>query len=100
MSFPQERYLPIPEDLKDSKNAGQRLSSSKCSSHLTDGECPRPVTCAEYHYGQFGHKVLFEFCDECYLEELKRRKDDSVYAMFWGGEDRGFEIYEGSRFAK
>ena len=37
----------------------------KCDSSLTDKECPRPAVWARVHYGQFGHKCLSLYCQEC-----------------------------------
>ena len=47
---------------------GKYIITSKCDIDWTDVYCPNPVTCARYHFGQFGHKILFLFCDECWAK--------------------------------
>ena len=44
------------------------LIVDKCRTAMTDIACPRPATCAEYYRGQFGHKVLSLYCEECYIK--------------------------------
>jgi len=41
------------------------IIADKCASHITDRECPNAATWQEYYRGQFGHKVILLFCDEC-----------------------------------
>jgi hypothetical protein len=89
------KVLDIPEELKSETGYGESIISDKCSTTWTDVECPKPATCAEYHWGGFGHKVLFLFCDECYQEELERRKRWNSQIPGWGDYDRGFEAYNG-----
>ena len=48
--------------------AGKYILTSKCDIDWTDRHCPNPVSCARYHFGQFGHKVIFLFCDECWAK--------------------------------
>lgn len=47
--------------------------ADKCDSHWTDVECPNPPTWKEFHRGQFGHKVVFLFCDDCLVKYEERQ---------------------------
>ena len=53
--------MPEPNRLKGKKV----LIVDKCDSGLTDKECPRPAVWAKVYYGQFGHKCLHLYCQEC-----------------------------------
>jgi hypothetical protein len=44
------------------------ILADKCDGGILDLECPNPATCFTYHYGQFGHTVVFLFCDSCYAK--------------------------------
>lgn len=46
-------------------NEKEVIICDKCDSAWTDKECPRPATWAKVHYGQFGHKCLHLYCNEC-----------------------------------
>lgn len=88
------KVVEADEAVKSGEGYGQTIIGDKCDSHWTDEECPIPATCAEYHYGQFGHKVLFLFCDSCRLKVLERRKQLIFFTD--EAEYRGFEPYNES----
>ena len=78
-----EKFVDCPEELKTEKGYGKTIEGDKCDSHWSDVECPIPAIYAEYHYGQFGHKVMFYFCEKCYQNCLKRREH-----WFFKNEDK------------
>jgi hypothetical protein len=63
----------------------------KCSSIWYERECPRPATCGEYHYGQFGNKVISQYCDECY--KIYKEHSKKIYPQEFAYEPEGFERY-------
>jgi hypothetical protein len=87
----KEKIIEIPNDLTNTSGIGKTIIGDKCHSNWTDVECPNDATCQEYHYGQFGHKVLFLFCDKCYQDCLKQREDEKL-GWFFTYENRGFEF--------
>ena len=52
------------------------LVGDKCNSYFTDKDCPNKATVSEYHRSQFGHKVQFQFCDQCYAAYNEWQKSD------------------------
>ena len=67
----------MSEQEPEQYGAGQVILHGKCDIGWTDKNCPNPATCARYHYGQFGHKVLELFCDECWS------KPEPVASLRW-----------------
>jgi hypothetical protein len=44
----------------------KNIICDKCDFEWTEKQCLKPATCCRYHFGQFGDKVIFLFCDECW----------------------------------
>lgn len=54
----------------------------KCDFAWTEVECPNPAIGYTHYFGQFGHKVIFEWCDDCYERRTKRISDPNDPTAF------------------
>jgi hypothetical protein len=60
------------------------IIADKCDSSWTDRECPRPATWKELrHRGQFGHKVVFLYCDRCLIKHDRRSQSSEFALLFY-----------------
>jgi hypothetical protein len=56
----------------------KRIIADKCCALYRDSAivCPRAPVMARFHYGQFGHQVLFLYCDKHWEEYWRKPVTD------------------------